>query len=394
MPPISNQPSRWLSSLVFLLGFATYLPVGSTYLVMLALLPLAIARIRTNWPSRHTLWVVALCLLLLWPLTSWVFKHSVHFTDRYLHSVRLAICLAIALVLNSNEQRMLLRGFLWGSGAAIAVVMTHNLFIPLPKWVIWHQLLSVSGNGSSQKWIMLATVPAAALLLVPHIRLAQAKWLLILLAVLALFSVLAFSISRNSHLVAVFSVFFALVYTYRSGKIWVAALALVCILALLAFTASDAVHDRALLLTQELSDFLSSGRFDSSVGVRAKMYWTAAQTMHEHWFLGSGLGSWQSVWQAASQPFPDTSGVNNPHNDFLLWGMETGIPGLLTLVLIFFITLKTSWANKNPIAAIGWLMTWTLLLTALVNAPFRDAALGMSLTLLAVALSGHQTADG
>ena len=387
------SPSRLTASIVFFLGFATFLPVGSTYLALIALLPLATVRFREGWRQINRLWIMALSLLLIWPLTSLVFSHNDHFTDRYLHSIRLAICLTIALVLSKDEQRLLMRGFLWGSAAAIAVVVTHHLLRPLPDWAVWRQLLSVTGNGSSQKWIMLATVPISALLLVLDHKTIRAQCVLMMLAIAAVVVVSAFSISRNAYLVAIASVFFAVIYRYRSSKAWLAGLALMVIFAVAGYISSETVQYRIVLASEELESFFTLGRFDSSIGVRAMMYWTALQTMQEHWFLGSGLGSWQAIWQVVSVPFPSQAGLNNPHNDFLLWGMETGVLGLLTLVFICFLALRTSWVHNNPIAAIGWLMTWSLVLTALVNAPFRDGALGMSMTVLAVALSHYKTVE-
>jgi hypothetical protein len=38
-------------------------------------------------------------------------------------------------------------------------------------------------------------------------------------------------------------------------------------------------------------------------------------------------------------------------------------------------------------AGIGWLASCSLAITAMVNAPFRDAAMGLSLLILAAALS-------
>ena len=164
MQETHQSPSRLIASIVFFLGFSSFLPIGSTYLALTALLPSTIVRFKDSWRHLNRLWLIALALLLIWPLTSFVFKYSDEFTDRYLHSIRLAICLIIALLLNGNERRLLLRGFLWGSAVAIAVVFTHHLLGPLPDWTVWHQLLGVSGNGSSQKWIMLAIVPSVALL--------------------------------------------------------------------------------------------------------------------------------------------------------------------------------------------------------------------------------------
>ena len=139
---------------------------------------------------------------------------------------------------------------------------------------------------------------------------------------------------------------------------------------------------------------MKSGDYNSSVGVRAHMYITAWNTMLENWVFGSGLGSWEKIWLEASIEHPNVSGLNNPHNDFLLFGMESGVVGLLTIFLFFINIFLASWRNNNNMAGLGWVIGWGLVVTALVNAPFRDGALGMMLIIFAVAFSESQRKDG
>ena len=96
------------------------------------------------------------------------------------------------------------------------------------------------------------------------------------------------------------------------------------------------------------------------------------------------------IWESASQDQPATSGYNNPHNDFLLWGMESGLPGLLLLVVFFVLLLLPAFKQKNVEGGLGWLFGSALLVTCTINAPFRDATLGMALIVMAVAFAKHR----
>ena len=76
------------------------------------------------------------------------------------------------------------------------------------------------------------------------------------------------------------------------------------------------------------------------------MHWRAPRTERfardggfggEHIALGSGVGSFQRVYRH----FEDHSAVtrtfaNHAHNDYLELALETGIPGILLLVLFFY----------------------------------------------------------
>ena len=82
--------------------------------------------------------------------------------------------------------------------------------------------------------------------------------------------------------------------------------------------------------------------------------------------------------------------INNPHNDFLLAGMETGVAGLLILAWLLLGFIRQGWRATSPAGGITALLGVCLFATTLVNAPFRDAALGMTLLwLLGVSLAAQ-----
>ena len=116
--------------------------------------------------------------------------------------------------------------------------------------------------------------------------------------------------------------------------------------------------------------------------------------------FGTGLGSWLPRWK----PVAAATGqrlepemlvrhieINNPHNDFLLTGMETGVPGLLTMAWLMFAFLRIGWRRRTVAGGVTVLLSSALVCTALINAPLRDAALGMTLLwLLGASVAAHQ----
>lgn len=383
-----NSFAQWV---IFLLGFATFLPSGITYVVLLGWLPVAVYRFKTQATSMDTQWKLLLALLLIWPFTSLLLDTTDDFASRYGHTIRVGLCILLGLSLREQEKGYLLRGLLAGGVFALTVILFHNLVHSLPRWTIWHQMLIVQGNASSQKWIMLALLSATSLTLACYSESSKKRWLFGSLALLSALTVATYSASRNSYVVLLAAGVAAMLFVIRDWKrsaIWSIP---VVSLSFALLSLSSAAQYRLNLLVLELNRYMTEGYFMSSVGVRAHMYVTAWNEMWTHWFLGNGLGSWKAIWLSASTAYPKMAMLHNPHNDFLLWGVELGLVGMATLVLIIMKMTRDAWHYNTPTSAVGWIMAWGLAITALFNAPFRDGALGMSMIILGVALSSRST---
>ena len=394
------QPIRSLSEemgrgLALCLGFATFLPIGINYLLLLGFGLLCLSPTwRRSRASLDSHWRWLLWLLLAWPGMVWLAHGTgLDALPRWAHSARLVACLALALTLPLHERKALLAGFLLGAIWTAGVVLVHHQLMPLPEWAIWHTLLSVKGNASSQKWILLATASGMGVWLAWQWL--DTRWQRTALLALALLwgaLVATYAVSRNAHLVLLLMPWLLLAYRYRQPRAWLLGGLLACGAGVLLWQWSPTMASRFNAGLGELGALALEGDFSGSVSVRAQMVWTAWAQMWQHPFIGTGLGSWAEIWAEASQRHPDMAGVNNPHNDYALWGMETGLPGLMLLVLMQVKMLHQAWQRPTTIwRGAGWLTTCALCLTAAVNAPYRDAALGMSLLILATSLSTWPT---
>lgn len=379
-----------LGWVIFFLGCSTFLPVGLTYLTLILLLPILFFRSSFDLLRLDKSWLLLIALILIWPILTLPFNYNENFLNRYSHSIRFALCIIIAILFKDGEKIALLKGFVFGGIFAAAVIVINNI-IEIPEFILWHNLLSVKGNASSQKWIAMGAMPAIFFIFIFGNINRRIKYITIISAVIVFVVVAYFSISRNSHIVLITCLLVAVIYNMRSIKYWLYALGLMLLLSIFSLFFFGSISNRFEQLVAELHVYISAGNFNSSVGVRAHMYITAWNTMLENWAFGSGLGSWEKIWFEASRAYPEMSGVNNPHNDFLLFGMESGIVGLATIFLFFIKIFFASWRNNNNVAASGWVIGWALMVTALVNAPFRDGVLGMMLVVLAVALSENQS---
>lgn len=393
----ASQPNTFLPLWVFLLGFSVFLPVTlSMLLLLIAWGVIGYRRLRhgEQLSPISSAWWIVLGLLLAWPLfTAWVNGPLPEMWGRWLHGLRVCLFVAFALTLPSRYKPVMLQGLVAGAMYMTAVVLVHQWVFPLPEWAIWKDLLSVRGNSSSKLWIALATTAGCLLWVALQPASAPLKRWMALGGWLA-FSLIvgAYSISRNAHLLL--AVLPAVVLFYKLG-LTARGLALAVVvlgLTMAIFTQMPSVEKRMGQAVAELKVYKSHGQFDSSVAVRWKMYTVAWDRMLEHPVAGSGLGSWQTSWNEASQNHPSTSGINNPHNDFLLYGMEMGIPGFLLLAAVFILVLRGAYHQRSFEGGIGWVFAWALLITCTINAPFRDATIGMALIVFAVAFSARPQA--
>ena len=177
-------------------------------------------------------------------------------------------------------------------------------------------------------------------------------------------------------------------YRFRSLKAAAGALLSILLLVAVAWQYSPTTQQRFVQLANDLHAVEAESNYFTSVGVRLRMYQVATQGMLAHPVIGTGLGSWLTIWRKESLPIDAQlpsgvtklpSEINNPHNDYLLGGMETGVPGMLILALLVGGFIVTGWRKRGVSGGTTVVIGVAIALTALVNAPFRDAAFGMTL---------------
>lgn len=82
----------------------------------------------------------------------------------------------------------------------------------------------------------------------------------------------------------------------------------------------------------------SQGFKDSSSGERLNFWRKSLQAMADKPVLGHGVGSWQQQYHRmeGGKPSAATTGVRNPHQEYLFWGVQLGGVGVLLLVAWLF----------------------------------------------------------
>ncbi len=395
---------RSVHYVAFSWGLCAFFPIGVMYLnvllmlVALALLPdlkLALARLR-----RQTV-LLPLTLFVAWTLFAALAGDWYPDTAaRLFHIFRVALVLCLGMILSPTQARAAFAGFLAGSAIAALLVAVHHAW-GLPPWALWSSLLVTRNNFSSGNMITMATACGACLVIaLGESTNRRARWMLLVLALALGTTVALHALSRNAQLLLAGLSLVALWYRFRSARAVLAGVAAIALLVAATWHFSPTTGDRFVEMAQNLRAVAADRNYSTSVGVRWRMYQEAAQGMLEQPVLGTGLGSWlprwRVVWQqlGPSQP-PEQRAffaeINNPHNDFLLTGMETGVAGMLLLAWLLARMVRIGWRSRSAPGGVTVIIGGAIIITAMVNAPLRDAAMGMTLLwLLGASLAMQQ----
>ena len=126
---------------------------------------------------------------------------------------------------------------------------------------------------------------------------------------------------------------------------------------------------------------------ENSLGFRIDAWQKSVQAVAEKPVWGHGVGAWNQAYAAQGGTIPK---ANDPHQQFLLWAVESGLVG----VALFAGFLTLLWRNAF---ALPWPARWCLrsvvaieVLTGLVNSTLLGAGIGEFFLLLWAALLACQ----
>jgi O-antigen ligase len=154
---------------------------------------------------------------------------------------------------------------------------------------------------------------------------------------------------------------------------WLAPAAGVLLIGAVGWLATTPLSSNAVLRANATSSVLS----------RQEIATISAKAAGDFMPLGSGVGTFQRVYALyEDHDRLDTSTyVNHAHNDYLEIALETGVPGLVVLVLFLLWWARAAWhvwrpGDVDPFARAGAVASAAILVHSLVDFPLRTAAIG------------------
>ena len=202
----------------------------------------------------------------------------------------------------------------------------------------------------------------------------------IVLALMALFNVVFVLMGRSGHVVAIALVSLAIMWELPKRYRAIVVL-LPFFLALGLFFSSSKVRERLTLAKTEAQSFSSEEAAPhTSSGVRLGFWLSATQIIAQHPLTGTGVGSWSTEYnrlQHEKNPAQvDIDGNGNPHQEYLLWGVQLGIPGILLFLALMLSVLRDSLKMEQSCARATQSTLAALAVTCLFNASIYDAQIG------------------
>lgn len=203
--------------------------------------------------------------------------------------------------------------------------------------------------------------------------------LAVLVVILALFNVFFVLMGRSAHVVSILLISVAIMWElpkkYRSLIVLLPFL----IAAGLFFTSSK-VRDRLTLVQTEVSDYSARHGTITSSGIRLDLWSTAIQTIKEYPVTGSGIGSWSTQFnrlkRAQDPAHIDINPSGNPHQEFLLWGVQLGIPGIFFFIALLFLMWRDTLKMEKSCRRATQSTLLALTVACLFNSSLYDAQIG------------------
>jgi O-antigen ligase len=294
------------------------------------------------------------------------------------HAKLLLIPLLLLLIRNKREAVIALVAF---AAAQTAVLMGSWLLwagLPVP-WATSDRALTDFAVFSSRLDQPIMSGVTAAICW--HLqRFAPGRWgrvTALTVTVMALSNVIFVMNGRTGHLVAVALISLALMWQLpKPYRLFASAIPALVLLAV--WLGSATVRDRMTTAVQELTSYARTGTTDSSSGERLNYWRRSVESIMEHPVAGAGVGSWSAEYQRLDQgrgPVA-TRSVRNPHQEFLLWGVEAGMVGLALLCNILIAAWRDTRRMIAPAARAAQSVLAAMLVACLFNSSLFDATIG------------------
>lgn len=298
------------------------------------------------------------------------------------HSKVIEIVMLILLIRTEREARTAMAIFLIGQAFFLFSSWLMVAGVPVPwatsKWASLPQLKYVVYSTYLDQSIIFATVAAVFW----HLRSIWPKSQIpaVVLAALALLNTLMLLDGRTGYVVALTMLTLAIMWAMPRRVRLVTVLIAPAIILAGAYIGSAKVSKRLSEMVSESQSYASQSVSESSSGFRLNAWRRSLQAMGEAPLLGHGVGSWTMTVKrlegsTARAVFGDGP-TSNPHQEYLLWGVELGIGGILLLLLFFASVLRDSFDFAPPIQRATLSVLAAAAVACLFNSSLYDALVG------------------
>lgn len=141
---------------------------------------------------------------------------------------------------------------------------------------------------------------------------------------------------------------------------------------------SSTVRERATLAAAEAVAYIAHANNVSSSGERLNYWRRSVEGIAERPLTGFGVGSFNQEYNRidAGRGNPSTFTAKNPHQEFLLWGFEAGIAGIVALCGVLLCLFQDARRGDRRVARATVSVLAALVVSSMFNSILFDAAIG------------------
>lgn len=292
----------------------------------------------------------------------------------------LVIILMMVLIRNRREAMYALGAF-----------VVAQLFLMTSSWMLFAHLpvpwatsdMALTGYAVFSSYLDQGIISAVFAAICWHLRgLAPGRfgrYLAIFFALASLGNVFFVLSGRSGHIVAIALLSFAVMWELPKRYVPIVII-LPFLLALGLFFSSTKVRERLTQVQTEVQSYSTHEQTTTSSGTRLGLWHRAIQSISQHPLAGSGVGSWntESTRQQHEKTLvhKDLDAYGNPHQEYLLWGVQLGIPGVLLLFALMLSVLRDTLRMEKPYARAAQSALLGLAAACLFNSSIYDALIG------------------
>ena len=274
---------------------------------------------------------------------------------------------------------------------ALGAFVGAQIFLLLSSWLLFFQIPVpwATSNMASTHYAVFSSyldqgiISAVLAAICWHLRSLVpgrlGKFAAVFIALMAMSNVLFVLSGRTGHVVAIALLSLAIMWELPK-KYRAAVVALPFLLALLLFASSSKVRDRLTLVKTEVQAYSTQTISITSSGIRLGLWRSAVNIIALHPVAGAGVGSWSTehnrVQRAQNPAHLDIQGNGNPHQEYLLWGVQLGIPGLLLFLGLMVSVWRDALQMGEPCARATQSVLAALAVACLFNSSIYDALIG------------------
>lgn len=202
------------------------------------------------------------------------------------------------------------------------------------------------------------------------------RMIYIALALFAAHNVVFMVFSRTGYVVLTVLFFYFFVATLgRRGLILITVVATATFLT--AYATSDTFHQRINAAAHEGMDWQPGKPSATSVGLRLEWYAASLGIIRERPLLGYGTGSFPTVYATAIAG-KNMVATENPHNEYLMIAVQTGLIGLACLLYLFWRAWDVAGRLQQPFYRdLGRGLVMTFVVGCLFNSLLIDHTEGL-----------------